>query len=234
MALFSKLKRACGSLQTTPLPRRFGRVAMVVGLGLVLAACAAGPDGRPEMGLYPVPAYTGDEHFVWCVPYARDISGVSLRGDADTWWAQAAGRYDRGTRPAPYAVLVLKPTSRLSAGHIGVVTGIIGPRKIRVSHANWGWNSATRGRIYTHMPVLDVSPANDWSAVRFKHPAVDAYGRVYPALGFIYSPKAPDLRIAEARPPAPRLPLPTRTDTPAPPPVAAPAPPNAVTALRLF
>ncbi len=233
MTLFFQLKTALRSLKIAPLPHRFGRAAMVVGLGLVLAACAAGPDGRPEMGLYPVPVYTGGEHFVWCVPYARAVSGVSLRGDADTWWAQAAGRYDRGTRPAPYAVLVLKPTSRLSAGHIGVVTGIIGPRKIRVSHANWGWNSATRGRIYTHMPVLDVSPANDWSAVRFKHPDVDGYGRVYPALGFIYSPKTPDLRIAEARPPAPRLPRPTRLETPTHP-VAAPAPPDTVTALRLF
>jgi len=202
-------------------------------LGLGLTACATGPDGDYEAGLYAVPAYSGGEHFVWCVPYARDISGVSLRGDAETWWAQAAGRYDRGTKPAPYAVLVLKPTDRLSAGHVGVVTGIIGPRKIRVSHANWGWNSATRGRIYTHMPVLDVSPANDWSAVRFKHPAVGDYGRVYPALGFIYSPRDTDLRIAEAQPSPPRGSIPTREAAPARP-VATARPSDATVALRLF
>jgi hypothetical protein len=189
---------------------------------LALAGCGTGPGdiGTQEAGLFPVPAYSGTEDFVWCVPYARQVSGVQIRGDADTWWSQAAGRYERGSTPAPYAVLTLKPDHRLKGGHVGVVTGIVGPREIRVSHANWGWTASTRGRVYTHMPAVDVSDANDWSRVRFKHPSVGAYGRVYPALGFIYpGGGGPDVRVATAAPPPPRAPTPS-------------APPDARTAMR--
>ena len=34
-----------------------------------------------------------------CVPYARALTGVEIRGDAHTWWGQADGRYQRGTAP---------------------------------------------------------------------------------------------------------------------------------------
>jgi hypothetical protein len=30
-----------------------------------------------------------------CVPYARAQSGIEIRGNAGTWWAQAEGRYAR-------------------------------------------------------------------------------------------------------------------------------------------
>jgi len=202
---------------------------------LLLAGCSSGPSNTGA-GLYPVSAYSGTEDFIWCVPYAREISGVQIRGDADTWWGQAAGRYDRGNRPAPYAVLALKPDRRLNDGHVAVVTGIEGPREIRVSHANWGWNAATRGRVYTHMPAIDVSPGNDWTQVRFKHPAAGGFGRIYPALGFIYSDhQAPDIRVADVTPPAPtRSPAqptsPPRSNT-----VTAPAArSDAKTAMRLL
>jgi hypothetical protein len=191
---------------------------------LMLAACSSGPADVGGEGLFPVAGYSGTEDFIWCVPYAREISGVQIRGDADTWWSQAAGRYERGNHPAPYAVLTLKPDHRLTDGHVAVVTGLLGPREIRVSHANWGWTAATRGRVYTHMPVKDVSPNNDWTQVRFLHPAVGGYGRVYPALGFIYPDRPePDIRIAEAAP----------TVTPAPAPAPRPqAHTDARTAMR--
>jgi hypothetical protein len=181
---------------------------------LLLSACGTGPADVGE-GLYPVAAYSGTEDFVWCVPYAREISGVRIRGDADTWWDQAAGRYRRGSRPAPYSVLTLRPDSRLTDGHVGVVTGIMGPREIRVSHANWGWDSSTRGRVYTHMPAIDVSPGNDWSQIRFRHPAVGGYGRVYPALGFIYpdDESTHHIRVADATPPPSPSPSPTPSPT---------------------
>jgi surface antigen len=162
-----------------------------------------------------VPRYSGDESFVWCVPYARAISGVNLRGDADTWWNQAAGRYARDNRPQLGSVLTLQPGSRLRSGHVAVVTGIDGPRDIRVSHANWGWNNKTRGKIYENMPARDVSPNNDWSQIRFRHPEVNGYGRVYSALGFIHS----ETRVASA-PPAPeeaRAPAQSRLARPAAP-----------------
>ncbi len=200
--------------------RRAGRpagrartLACLAGLAL-LTACGTRPANIGEPGLYAVAAYTGTEDFIWCVPYARQISGVRIRGDADTWWSQAAGRYERGQTPAPYSVLTLEPDSRLRDGHVAVVTGIVGPREIRVSHANWGWTAGTRGRVYEHMPVIDVSPANDWSQVRFKHPAVGGFGRAYPALGFIHSGRVgPETRVARAEtaPLAPRA-------RPAPPP----------------
>ena len=31
--------------------------------------------------------------YLQCVPYARDVSGIQIYGDAHTWWDQAQGRY---------------------------------------------------------------------------------------------------------------------------------------------
>ncbi|HEC70939.1 MAG TPA: CHAP domain-containing protein, partial [Roseobacter sp.] len=33
---------------------------------------------------------------VWCVPFARNASGVNIRGNANTWWGKAEGSYARG------------------------------------------------------------------------------------------------------------------------------------------
>ncbi|MCF8479020.1 MAG: CHAP domain-containing protein [Rhodospirillum sp.] len=177
-----------------PLAR--ARLALALLTLLVLAGCGGGRGATTTPGSMSVPRYTGDESFVWCVPYARAISGVRIQGDADTWWTQAEGRYARDNTPRLGAVLTLRPDSRLRSGHVAVVTGIEGPRVIRVSHANWGWDDKTRGRIYENMPAQDVSQANDWSQVRFMHPEVNGYGRVYSALGFIHS----DTRIASITP----------------------------------
>lgn len=196
--------------------RRRGPAVIGLGLAVMLSACGTGPADIGKPGLYPVASYRGGEDFIWCVPYAREISGIQIRGDADTWWGQAAGRYPRGRTPAPYSVLALKPDNRLRDGHVAVVTGIVGPREIRVSHANWGWTPQTRGRVYEHMPVIDVSEANDWSEVRFKHPAVGDFGRVYPALGFIHSDRiVPDVRVAQADP-SPRAAVSAKPAAPAP------------------
>ena len=43
--------------------------------------------------------------FWQCAPFARMISGISIRGNANTWWSQAAGRYLRGSLPKVGAVL---------------------------------------------------------------------------------------------------------------------------------
>ena len=34
-----------------------------------------------------------------CAPYARQVSGIALYGDASSWWDAAAGRYPRSDRP---------------------------------------------------------------------------------------------------------------------------------------
>lgn len=134
-----------------------------------------------------------------CVPYVRQVSGFDIRGDAWTWWSAAAGRYDRGSRPAPGAVLVLRQTDKLRYGHVAVVRQILGPREIVVDHANWGWDAATRGRINAGMRVKDVSPGNDWSQTHFWYDPSDSYGiTTYPAYGFIY-PARPGAALSASR-----------------------------------
>jgi surface antigen len=133
-----------------------------------------------------------------CVPYARDYSGIQIYGDAWTWWSKANGRYDRGNIPRRSAVLTLKKTGKLSAGHVAVVASILDPRKILVDHANWGDNANTRSKIHVRQPVIDVSPKNDWTSVRFMN-TQGTFGAVYPSHGFIYSDT--EIRTADSIPP---------------------------------
>jgi hypothetical protein len=141
-----------------------------------LAAC--GPTG----GVASKPSSYAD---LECVAYARQLTGLQIRGDAWTWWDSAAGRYERGNQPRPMAVLVLKKTGQLPGGHVAVVRLVAGPREIRVDHANWD-DRRTRGRVYENMSVIDVSPKNDWTAVKFWNGG--GYGKVYPAHGFVVPP----------------------------------------------
>ncbi|MCH8139013.1 MAG: CHAP domain-containing protein [Proteobacteria bacterium] len=118
-----------------------------------------------------------------CVPYARKVSRVSIRGDAWTWWQSAKGRYRRGGAPSVGSVLVLKRTRRLRLGHLAVVKAILNDREIVVDQANW----LNRGRIHLNIPVRDVSAGNDWSAVRVWYAPGGNYGtRTYPVRGFIH------------------------------------------------
>jgi len=127
-----------------------------------------------------------------CVPYARSLSGIGLRGDAWTWWDRAAGHYERGRAPRVGAVLVFSKTSRLRRGHLAVVTHIVNSREILVEQANW----LNGGQIHLNTPVRDVSPNNDWSLVRTWYTPGRSYGvRRYPTSGFIYPQ-----RIATAAP----------------------------------
>lgn len=123
---------------------------------------------------------------VSCVPYARDVSGLKISGDAYTWWDAAAPRYQRGNFPRPGSVLVLDRTSRMKSGHVATVVGVRDSRHITVNHSNWGNNSGRRRVIYHAMPVEDISLANDWTTVKFWNYEVGAYGFPYKAKGFIY------------------------------------------------
>jgi CHAP domain len=118
-----------------------------------------------------------------CVPYARKVSGIDIRGDAWTWWGSAKGHYRTGRQPKVGAVLALKRTKRLRLGHLAVVTAILNSREILVDQANW----LNRGQIQISTPVRDVSANNDWSVVRVWYIPGDTYGaRAYAARGFIY------------------------------------------------
>lgn len=117
---------------------------------------------------------------VWCVPFARTASGIEIMGNAVTWWAKAAGRYQRGDEPQVGAVMAFGATRKMRMGHVAVVSRVISDRVVQINHANW-----SRNRISLNMTVMDVSKAGDWSAVRVEsQPGV--WGAVYPVNGFIY------------------------------------------------
>lgn len=117
-----------------------------------------------------------------CVPFARDNSGIALVGNAVTWWGKAAGLYERGSRPEVGSVLNFRATGRMNLGHVAVVSRVIDGRNVQIDHANW----SSRGAISRNISVIDVSPNNDWSAVRVALGQSDDYGSIYPTYGFIY------------------------------------------------
>ena len=162
---------------------------------LLLSACAGQSAVAPESAVAPPVAgetsnpaaihpYQGA--LMQCVPYAREVSGIDITGDAWSWWDGSLGKYERGHQPRFMAVLVLSRTQRLKLGHVAVVMDVLGPREIRVTHANFGSDSISRRIIYDSMPAIDVSAANDWSLVRFWNYDAKAWGITYEASGFVY------------------------------------------------
>lgn len=128
------------------------------------------------------PRILRSSRFLQCVPYARQLSNIQIRGDAWTWWRAAKGRYYRGTQPAVGSVLVLKRKGR-SRGHLAFVKRILDDRTIVVDHANW----LNQGRIHKDIRVRDTSRANNWSAVRVWYAPGQRYGgSTYRPYGFIY------------------------------------------------
>lgn len=123
-----------------------------------------------------------------CVPYARDVSGIEIYGDAHTWWDKAGKhpQYARGKMPVKGSVLVLSKTGRLQYGHVAVVERVLNKREIEVTHVNWGQDQWDRRKVYRGMLVQDVSRNNDWSQLQFWSPEADSFGRTYQASGFVY------------------------------------------------
>jgi len=193
----------------------WGKAALLGLAGLVLSGCASGgrapityaarapaalistlPSGPPsaisraplDLASIPydgatVPVVMSGQPYSECVPYARQLSGIQIWGDAVTWWAQAASVYVRSGRPAPGSVLVLRGFNDQTRGHVSYVREVVSTRLVRVDHANW----LKGGEISLNVPVIDVSPANDWSQVRIWHVPGDYWGgRTYEAEGFIH------------------------------------------------
>ena len=148
-----------------------------------------------------------------CAPFARELSGIALYGDADSWWTNASGRYTRSERPILGSVLVFKRTSRLRSGHVSVVRRRIAPRLVMVSLANW-----IPGLVDEDQMVVDVSSSNDWSEVRVWYPPVNQLGNtVYPAHGFIHPRREATYdELARATPVAARYAMAASTGRPAP------------------
>jgi Surface antigen len=121
-----------------------------------------------------------------CVPFARQLSGIQIYGDAHTWWNQAKGKYARGHVPRVGAVLALRPFANSALGHVASVSRIVDTRTILISHANW----SSPGKIERNVTALDVSPENDWSEVRIWYGPNQSLGTTHwPVAGFIYNAK---------------------------------------------
>ena len=125
--------------------------------------------------------------YLQCVPYARERSGVQIYGDARTWWDQAAGRYKRGNRPRPGAVMTFRPYGGMTLGHVAAVAKVIDGRTVLLDHANWSPIDGRRGQIEDNVEAVDVSPDNDWSQVRVRYAPIQGLGSTaWPVAGFIY------------------------------------------------
>jgi hypothetical protein len=119
-----------------------------------------------------------------CVPYARDVSGIEIHGNAHTWWHQADGIYQRGSTPKEHAVMVFRSTPAMPFGHVAVVSRIVDARHVLLDHANW----SRPGMIEHQALAEDVSEAGDWSEVRVWYDRSHGMGeRINPVFGFIYN-----------------------------------------------
>ena len=121
-----------------------------------------------------------------CVPYARDVSGIEIYGDAYTWWDKAPKEYSRGHKPRQGSVIVLSKTERLPYGHVAVVERVVSNREIQVTHVNFGQDYNSRRVVYHDMTAIDTSAKNDWSRVHFVMPN-GGTSRIYPVSGFVYN-----------------------------------------------
>jgi hypothetical protein len=170
------------------------RMPVLLGLALLCSACTS----QRQMNMFDVapmttPALETDLPLaianakalksqgkrVWCVPFARDASGLDIRGNAGTWWDQAKDKYVRSSEPVQGAVMAFSSTRKLPMGHVAVVSEVVSDREVLIDHANW-----SRSKISLGMKVVDVSAKGDWSAVRVASDG-NSLGRVYPIDGFI-------------------------------------------------
>lgn len=128
--------------------------------------------------------------YLQCVPYARQVSGIQIYGDAHTWWKQAEGKFARGRTPKVGAVMAFKPHRNMRLGHVAAVSRVIDSRTIELRHSNWSPINGRRGQIEDNVRAIDVSRNNDWSQVRVWYHPIQALGKTpWPIHGFIYNGK---------------------------------------------
>jgi surface antigen len=126
-------------------------------------------------------------HHWECVPFAREMSGIQIYGNAHTWWSQAAGKYARGRQPKVGAVLSFRPHGSMRLGHVAMVSQIVDDRTVKLTHANWSLINGRRGQIERNVTAVDVSEAGDWSRVKVWFAPLRDIGKTsWPTNGFIY------------------------------------------------
>lgn len=123
---------------------------------------------------------------------------MAVAGNAWQWWGNSAGIYARGERPEAGSILNFRANGRMRMGHVAVVTRVVNAREVLIEHANWAG-----GGISRDVAVVDVSEANNWSAVRVELGRGGVYGSVYPTYGFIYNRPDTGVVMASAIRPAP-------------------------------
>ncbi len=172
-------------VEVTPAVRIARSVAAMPTDTLDVAATDLRLPAAPQVAEPPRPSWEKGSKFLYCVEYARSLSGLNIFGDAKHWWERAKNLYARVAHPAEEAVMVFSGSSRLTRGHLAVVSHVVSPREIRVEQANW----LNRGEIDRATPVLDVSANNDWSKVRVWDMPSGQFGtRIYAISGFILKP----------------------------------------------
>jgi len=135
-----------------------------------------------------IAAPKAEAKFWQCAPFARMISGIDIRGNALTWWNQAAGKYARGAAPKKGAVMSFAATGRMRYGHVAMVSKVVNEREVLLTHANW----SRRGGVETNVKAVDVSAKGDWSRVKVWYASNGGLGTsAYPVNGFIYANGAP-------------------------------------------
>jgi len=175
-------------------------LALVLTTALTLSGAAGTAQARQSLSRQTLPRQTFDfvdvtgggssslPPYLQCVPYARMVSGIQLRGDAHTWWSQADGRYARGFTPKVGAVMAFRPHGPMVLGHVATVSRIIDSRTVLLRHANWSPIHGRRGQIEDNVRAQDVSARNDWSEVRVWFDPLHSLGTTHwPVEGFIYN-----------------------------------------------
>lgn len=162
------------------------RAVIAFALATLVSACAQDieyvrldPD-RQAFALLEVEQKQSRGQRVWCVPYARNLSGINIRGNAKDWWHKAYNIYPRGSEPVVGSVMSFRSTRGMPLGHVAVVSDVISGREVIVNHANWD-----RNQVSLKMGVKDISKNNDWTLVRVESRPGE-YGKPYPVNGFIY------------------------------------------------
>jgi hypothetical protein len=149
---------------------RFLRLA---GLGMVALSLA----------LPPLQA-SASSSFLNCVQYVRQAGKIDLAGNAWMWWGNAKGRYATGHLPSRDSVMVFQRTKAMPSGHVALVRQVLDQRTVVIEHANWAPRDGAKGRVSRDL-VQDVSPANDWTAVRVRYRPSMSFGKIYATSGFI-------------------------------------------------
>ena len=195
---------------------KIAAAALVVTLGATLGGTAAEARGHTagaSSHSYRSAGLRGHLHSrfasyssLQCVPFARENTGIELSGNAANWWNNADGVYQRGARPEVGSVLNFRANGRMRMGHVAVVSNVVDARNIEIDHANWAGPGASRGGVSRNIIVVDVSPNNDWTAVRVALGHTGEFGSVYPTFGFIYDrPDNGTLLANNSHAPAPVL-----------------------------